>query len=144
MFENQTNYVSTKRNLAWLDYTIDINPTGVLAILTSHGMVGQYTPENDDDIYEACLDLLESKGVEFKNKLIKEHPDYNMIINSISSKNVNATQDINKIQEKANEIFSDIKNEFNSLKNNINTSGNDELLKYGIFAILGVLIIKSM
>jgi len=103
-------------------------------------MTGQYMPNNDDEIYDACMYLMDKKGDEFIKELIKEHPDYDLITKYTTKA---ATKSTESIQNSANEAINELKVEFDKLKSNLTGEDKDTLLKYGFFAIIAFLILKS-
>lgn len=78
-FNQSDDRVEPADNLTWLDYLIMTYPAGVMKVLASYGYVGYLAPADKDEMYEACLDLINKNGDQVIVDLLKSNPLYDVI-----------------------------------------------------------------
>lgn len=75
---NQNNQVEPSK-LTWLDYLIISNPQGVMMVLNRYGYTGYLSPQDEDEMYEVCMDLIEKHGDQIIVEFLQSHPLYDVI-----------------------------------------------------------------
>jgi hypothetical protein len=65
--------------LTWLDYLIISNPQGVMKVLAGYGYTGYLAPQDQQEMYEVCMDLMSKRGDIVIVELLKSHPLYEII-----------------------------------------------------------------
>jgi hypothetical protein len=63
----------------WLDYLILSNPQGVMKVLNAYGYTGYLAPEDEDEMIDACLDIMDKYGDQAVIDLLKSNPIYDVI-----------------------------------------------------------------
>ena len=77
--ENNTNTQQpTIQQEGWLNYIITHNPQGVMRVLNSNGYTGYLAPQNENEMYEACL-VFQNKDENGTEKLLMAHPDFQIL-----------------------------------------------------------------
>ena len=77
--ENNTNTQQpTIQQEGWLNYIITHNPQGVMRVLNRNGYTGYLAPQNENEMYEACL-VFQSKDESGTEKLLMAHPDFQIL-----------------------------------------------------------------
>jgi hypothetical protein len=76
---NQNNQVEPSKKMTWLDYLIISNPQGVMHVLDHYGYTGYLAPQDEEEMYEVCLDLMDKHGDPIVVDLLKSHPLYDVI-----------------------------------------------------------------
>ena len=66
-----------KISMTWIDYIISQNPQGILRVIYKHG---GFAPLNYEEIPAAVEMLIQEQGDEVIEDILKEHPDYNIIV----------------------------------------------------------------
>lgn len=66
-------------SLTWLDYLIISHPQGVMKVLARYGYTGYLAPQDENEMYGACLDLMDSYGDQAVIDLLKSNPLYDTI-----------------------------------------------------------------
>ena len=85
------------QNLTWLDYIILSHPQGVMKVLNNYGYSDYLAPQDQDEMMEACQELMSKYNEQAVIDLLKSHPLYYTIADiSAQDKSVsfkNATGD---------------------------------------------------
>lgn len=68
-----------EENMVWLDYLILSNPQGVMKVLAKYGYTGFLAPESQEEMYDACLDLMEKYDDRAVIDLLKSNILYDLI-----------------------------------------------------------------
>ena len=71
--------VEPEGTMTWLDFLIMSNPQGVMKVLSSYGYTGYLAPQDENEMYEVCLDLMDKYGDQIVIDLLKSHPMYGVI-----------------------------------------------------------------
>lgn len=72
--------------LTWLDYTVWMNPNGVMLVLAKYGYVGWLAPQDYAELREVAIMLIQRYGDQATRDLLRAHPDYD-VIRSLPSDN---------------------------------------------------------
>jgi hypothetical protein len=75
----QPDHEAENTQLTWLDYLILSNPQGVMKVLNSYGYTGYLAPADEDEMIEACLDIMDKYGDQAVIDLLKSNPIYDVI-----------------------------------------------------------------
>lgn len=71
--------VEPSETITWLDYLVLSNPQGVMKVLAKNGYTGYLSPQDQDEMVEACFEFINSHGDQAVVDLLKEHPLYDVI-----------------------------------------------------------------
>ena len=71
--------------MIWLDYLVLSNPEGVMKVLAGYGYTGYLAPENEDEMLEACMDLMEKYGDRAVIDLLKSNNLYFLVAETIEN-----------------------------------------------------------
>jgi hypothetical protein len=77
-FNQEPDNGNGNQPFTWLDYIILSNPQGVMKLLSEKGYTGYLAPQNEDEMYEVCLDLMNKEGDQVVVDLLKSHPFYDI------------------------------------------------------------------
>jgi hypothetical protein len=65
--------------LTWLDYIILSNPQGVMKVLNAYGYTGYLAPQNEDEMIDACMDIMDKYEDQAVIDLLKSNPIYDLV-----------------------------------------------------------------
>ncbi len=89
--------------ITWLDYLIISNPQGVMKVLAGYGYTGYLAPQNENEMYEVCLELMDKYNDQAVIDLLKSSPLYDTIVGicqeetTVNVQFKNATGDVSSI-----------------------------------------------
>jgi hypothetical protein len=84
-FNDQPVSPQASEDLTWLDYIILSNPQGVMKVLAGYGYTGYLAPRDNQEMIEACQELMDKYGEAAVIDLLKSHPLYDAISEVASS-----------------------------------------------------------
>lgn len=110
-FADYQNQVEPEPVMSWLDYLIISNPQGVMKVLADYGYTGYLAPADQDEMFEACQDLIDKYGDQITAELLKNHPLFDVIAEIQSGGNSISTKDSFKNASGASGVIQTINTE---------------------------------